>query len=127
MKRITIIENILGLILAIFIVFKILPNKQTCRELNQPVYIILFLVFLVILFGSLNPIVGILMLFYGYIVLVHGKKEDDKRNQTLQEMNQAPDTELEESVIQSSEFSRIKNHFEDQMTRVQPVLEKLIV
>ena len=95
------------------------------RELNNPVYIIVFLVFLVLLFGSLNPIVGILMLFYGYQILVNGKKEDDKRNENLREMNQVPDTELEESVIMGSEFSRIKNQFEDQMTRVMPVLEKI--
>ena len=125
MKRITIIENILGLILAIFIIFKIFPSKPVCRELNSPVYIIVFLVFLVLLFGSLNPIVGVLMLFYGYQILVHGKKEDDKRNENLKEMNQTPDTELEESVIMGSEFSRIKNQFEDQMTRVAPVLEKI--
>ena len=123
MKSITIIENILGLVLAIFILFKILPSKSMSRELNNPAYIIVFLVFLVVLFGSLNPIVGILVLFYGYQILINGKKEDDKRNQNLQELNQAPDTELEESVIQSTEFSRIKNQYEDQMTRVMPILE----
>lgn len=123
-KSITFFENILGLILAVFILFKILPNTNICRQMNQPVYIVLYLVFTVILFVTLNPIVGFLFLIYGYQLIMEGKKEN-KRNENLKQLNPEKDVELEEVVIQNSDFARIKNKDEDQVTRVTPVLEKI--
>ena len=125
-STITIFENILGVILAIFIIFKILPNASVSRELNHPVYVLLFLVFLVILFLTLNPIIGILFLIYGYQLLINGRNDQTyKRNQAIHKMNPERQIELEEVVIQSSNFARIKNKDEEGMTRVQPILEKV--
>jgi len=125
-STITIFENILGVILAIFIIFKILPNASVSRELNHPVYVLLFLVFLVILFLTLNPIIGILFLIYGYQLLISGRSDATyKRNKTLNTMNPERRIELEEVIIQSSNFARIKNKDEEGMTRVQPILEKV--
>jgi hypothetical protein len=123
-KNITLFENMLGVILAVFIVFKILPNMEVCRQMNQPVYIILSLVFTVILFVTLNPIVGFLFLIYIYQVIMHGK-EESKRNEHLKQLNPEKDVELEEVVIQNSSFARIKNKDEDQTSSVKPLLEKI--
>jgi len=122
-------ENILGLILAVFIIFKILPNTSVSRELNNPVYVILFLVFLVVLFLTLNPIVGILFLIYGYQLLMNGRSDPTyKRNEEIRKMNPTQKAlELEEAIIESSNFTRIKNKDEDQETRVKPILEKVKV
>lgn len=127
-KTITIFENILGIILAVFIIFKILPNTSVSRELNHPVYVILFLVFVVILFLTLNPIVGILFLVYGYQLLMNGMSDPTyKRQQEIVKMNPEKNVELEEVIIQNSSFARIKNKDEDQSTRVQPILEKVTI
>jgi predicted membrane protein len=124
----TIFENILGLILAGFIIFKIMPNTRVCVELNQPVYVILYLVFLVILFVTLNPIIGILFLIYGYLLLINGKRDPThKRNEEIQKMNPERSVDLEEVIINNSNFARIKNKNEDQDTLVQPILEKMKV
>jgi predicted membrane protein len=125
-NTITLLENTMGLILAIFIVFQLLPNIEVCRKMNQPVYILLYLVFTVILFVTLNPIVGFLFLVYGYQLISKGKQES-KRNETLKKMNPEKDADLEEIVIQNSDFARIKNQDEDQVTRVKPMLEKIVI
>ena len=121
-----IFENILGVILAVFIIFKILPNTSVSRQMNNPVYVILFLVFLVILFLTLNPIIGVLFLIYGYQLLMNGKSDPTyKRNQEIRKLNPERNLDLEEVIIQSSNFTRIKNKDEDQDTSVQPILEKV--
>lgn len=125
-NTITLLENTMGLILAILIVFQLLPNIDVSRKMNQPVYIVLYLVFTVILFVTLNPIVGFLFLVYGYQLISRGKQES-KRNETLKKMNPVKDADLEEIVIQNSDFARIKNQDEDQVTRVKPVLEKIVI
>ncbi len=125
-NTITLLENIVGLILAIFILFKILPNTTLCRQMNQPVYIVLYLVFTVLLFITLNPVVGFLFLIYGYLLIMKGK-EESKRNEHLQKLNPDKDPDLEEIVIQNSDFARIKNQDEDKETRVKPILEKMTI
>ena len=123
-NAITFFENILGVILAVFIIFKILPNPSICQSMNQPVYIILYLVFTVILFATLNPIVGFLFLIYGYQLLMEGK-HDSKRSKQIQQLNQEKEVGLEEIVIQNSDFARIKRKDEDSTTTVSPILEKI--
>ena len=127
MKGVTIFENIMGILIALLILFQILPSKRISRELNNPMYIIVFLIFLVVVFSILNPVVGILLLIYGYQILIQGKNEEDQRNHQLAELNPLKETELEESVIQNTEFTKIKRQFEDQTTRVVPLLEKLVI
>jgi len=122
-SKITILENILGVVLAGFIVFKVFPERDLCRQMNQPVYVILLLVFTVLLFMSLNPIVGFLFLLYAYQMLQYGR--DTKRNEQLKKLNPEQDPALEEIVIQNSSFARIKNKDEDQDTMVKPILEKI--
>ena len=127
MKVLTIFENIIGILVALMILFQILPSAQTSRELNNPAYIIAFLIFLVAVFSVLNPAIGLLLLIYGYQVLVQGKKHDDDRNKQLAELNPEREVELEERVIQNTDFTRIKNQYQDQATRVSPIIEKLRV
>ena len=58
MKGVTIFENIIGILVALMILFQILPSAQTSRELNNPAYIIAFLIFLVAVFSvrGLQPL-----------------------------------------------------------------------
>ena len=125
MKGITVFENIMGILIALLILFQILPSKQMPRELNNPAYIIAFLIFLVAVFSVLNPVIGLLLLIYGYQILMRGKREEDVRSQNMAELNPERETELEEKVILDNEFTRIKRQYEDQVTRVVPLMEKL--
>lgn len=123
---ITIFENILGVILAVFIIFKVFPSASVCKQLNEPIFIVLALAFIVILFLTLNPIVGVLFLIYFYQLIMHGKTQTQKRTNQMKSMNPEQETQLEEIVIQNSQFARIKNQNEDKETRVAPVLEKFV-
>lgn len=126
-KTIHVFENILGLILALFIIFQVLPSNDVCKKMNEPLYIILGLVFVVLIFLTLNPIIGILFLIYFYQLLLKGKENCSyKRNQALKSINTEKEVELEEVVIHNSNFARIKNKDEDNETRVSPILEKLM-
>ena len=123
---ITIFENILGVILAVFIIFKVFPSVQVCKQLNEPIFIVLALAFIVLLFLTLNPIVGILFLIYFYQLIMCGKTQTQKRTHQMKSMNPEQEIQLEEIVIQNSNFARIKNQNEDKETRVAPVLEKFV-
>jgi len=126
LETIVLFENILGVILAAMIVFQVLPNASVCRKLNEPIYIVLGLIFVALLFMALHPIIGILFLIYFYQVILKGKQDVTyKKEKTLQSMNTEKEVELEEIVIQNSNFARIKNKDEDQESRVMPILEKL--
>ena len=59
-------ENIVGLVLAILIVFDLKVERNIANLINSPVGIVLSLVTLVVLFVFLNPIVGLLFLIYVY-------------------------------------------------------------
>jgi hypothetical protein len=125
-KPITIFENILGVILAIFIIFKWLPSVDVCKQMNNPIFIILALVFIVLLFLTLNPIIGILFLIYFYQIVIKGKDQTQRQMNEMKSMNPEKETQLEEIVIQNSNFARIKNQNEDKETRVTPLLEKFV-
>ena len=60
------LENIIGFILAILIVFDLKVERRIANLVNSPVGIVLSLVVLVCLFVIMNPIVGLLFLIYVY-------------------------------------------------------------
>ena len=62
-------ENLLGLILALFIIFELPIERDLKNILNSPLGMIISLILLVIIFIFMNPIVGLLFLIYLYEVL----------------------------------------------------------
>lgn len=60
------LENIVGLLLAILIVFDLKIERSIANVINSPVGIVLSLVLVIILFIFMNPIVGLLFLIYVY-------------------------------------------------------------
>jgi len=59
-------ENLLGLLLAVLIVFDLKMERNIANVINSPVGIVLSLVLVVVLFIFMNPIVGLLFLIYVY-------------------------------------------------------------
>ena len=119
------IDNLLGLILAILIIFQIRPNSEDSNVLNNPLGIVLSLVFVCILFITLNPVVGLLALIYLYEIMRHstGYVKAGK-NEMMQKLNSPKELQLEEVLIRDSEYTRIKNQNMDRETDVKPVLTK---
>ena len=60
------LENMLGLLLAVLIVFDLKLERNIANVINSPVGIVLSLVLVVVLFIFMNPIIGLLFLIYVY-------------------------------------------------------------
>lgn len=60
------LENMLGLLLAVLIVFDLKIERNIANVINSPIGIVLSLVLVVLLFIFMNPIVGLLFLIYVY-------------------------------------------------------------
>ena len=121
-------ENILGLILALLIIFQILPSVTIANGLNNPVGVIFGLILVVIFFMTMNPIVGFLLLIYLYEIIQTSNNFNKvvypiTRNTELQMMNTKPEVQLEETIIRTME--PIKNENQGNNVSFSPVLEKL--
>ena len=119
------IDNLLGLILAILIIFQIRPNPEDSNVLNTPFGIIGSLVLVTILFITLNPVVGLLALIYLYEIMRNstGYVKAGK-NEIMEKLNSPKELQLEEAIIRDSEFTRIKNQNMDRDTDVNPLISK---
>lgn len=117
------IENFFGVILAICILFQISPDSNFANVLNTSTGIIMSLVLVVILFITMNPIVGFLLLIYIYQILQKATTYyPNNRYELLKKMNSPLDTQLEEQII--SVMAPIKNQYKDAVTSFEPVLTK---
>jgi predicted membrane protein len=91
------LENAIGLLLAILIIFDLKVEENISKLLNTPLGIIFSLLVVILLFIFMNPIVGILFLIYLYDTIkdVPTLIKDTK----MKAMNPIPQTQLEESII----------------------------
>jgi hypothetical protein len=129
------VENILGLILAILIIFQILPSVSVSNTINNPIGVVTGLILVLILFLTMNPIVGFLMLIYLYEIIRRATNntnnnvrsnvisEPSERNKSieLQKMNPSVMKELEEILIE--QMAPIKNYLMGGVCNVKPKLE----
>jgi hypothetical protein len=119
------IDNLLGLILAILIIFQIRPKPQDSNILNSPLGIIGSLVLVTILFLTLNPVVGLLALIYLYEIMRHSTGYvKASKTETMEKLNSPKEVQLEEALIRDSEYTRIKNQNMDRDTEVKPSISK---
>jgi hypothetical protein len=96
------LENGIGLILAILIIFDLKVERELSLLLNTPLGILSSGLVTILLFISLNPIVGILFLIYLYDTIQTSKLSTIIKDAKLGVYNPTPDTELEETVIQNN-------------------------
>ena len=123
-------ENELGLILALLIVFQMLPSLSVANMINNPFGIVISLILVVLLFVLMNPIVGFLFLIYLYEIIQLSNNFNKQiypanRNKDLINMNSSQTTQLEENLIRS--MAPIKNEFQGNNVSYTPVLEKIKV
>jgi hypothetical protein len=115
------IENLFGVLLAMCILFNIIPDSDFANKLNTSTGVILSLVLVVIFFITMNPIVGFLLLIYIYQILQRATTYfPNKTNDILKKLNKPLDTQLEEQVIQT--MAPIKNQYKDSITSFEPAL-----
>jgi predicted membrane protein len=117
------IDNIIGVLLAVLILFDLKIEKQIIDMINTPIGMIFTFIFIIILFICLNPIIGILFLIYLFIMF------KDIMNPTktniLKQMNPPQPMQVEEEVILSN--APIKNQNKGNNVSFQPIVESLVV
>lgn len=97
------LENGIGLLLAILIIFDLKVEQPIADLLNTPLGIIVSLLVFILFLIYMNPIVAILFIIYLYETMKLSSNmmiTTKKRNNDLVKMNQPMDTLLEEKVIQ---------------------------
>ena len=116
------IDNIIGLLLAILIIFDLKIEKPIIELIGTPVGIIFSLVFVVILFICLNPIIGILFLIYLFINIKEIKKISKKN--VLHQLNPPQQLQVEEEIILTK--APIKNQNQGNNVTFLPMVEVLV-
>ena len=94
------LENVIGILLAILIIFDLSLEVPLSNALNTKAGMVSSFIIVIILFSTLNPIIGILFIIYLYqnykmAPPVYQKKKDD----LLQQMNPPPEMQVEEMII----------------------------
>jgi hypothetical protein len=89
--------------------------------MNTPVGLIFSLIFAIILFICLNPIVGILFLIYLFMNINEAKKTT--RTNVLQDLNPPQQLQVEEEVILIN--APIKNQNQGNNVSFKPIVEML--
>ena len=115
------LENIIGLLLAILILFDLKIEQPISKLLNTPVGLTMSLLIVVIMFYMMNPVVGILFVIYLYKSIkfdsVYNTVNKDK---ILKKMNPPKTFEVEEQII--LERAPIKNQNQNNYVSFKPTM-----
>ena len=117
------IENIIGILLAVLIVFNLKIEKPIVNIINTPIGIIFSLIFVVILFICLNPLIGILFLIYLFITIRQTDNYVTNKTNILQSLNPPRETQVEEEVILMK--APIKNQNQGANVSFKPIVESI--
>ena len=113
------LENIIGLLLAILILFELKIEDPISKLLNTQIGLTMSLLIVIIMFYMMNPVVGILFLIYLYKSIkydtVYSSVNKDK---IMKKMNPTKTFEVEEQII--LERAPIKNQNQNNNVSFKP-------
>ena len=105
-------ENIIGLLLAILIIFDLKVEEPICKLINTNMGLLSSVVVVLLLAIFVHPIVGILFLIYLYqCANKSGSYSQENTNTVLQQLNPPTSLQVEEEVIYDK--APIKNQNKD--------------
>ena len=93
------LENVIGLLLAILIIFDLKLEVPLSNALNTTWGIIFSVIIVFILFGTLNPIIGILFIIYLYQNYKPKNYHEKQKDQVLKQLNAPLEMQVEEQII----------------------------
>lgn len=118
------LETLTALLLAILILFDIKIERQIRELINTPIGIISSLLFTIILFISMHPVIGILFIIYLYdtILKLETPMDQNHKNNTLKLLNRdLNEVQVEEEIINKN--APIINKNRDNNVSYKPFLE----
>ena len=119
------LETLIALLLAVLILFDIKIEKPIRDLINTPIGIISSLLFTILLFIFLHPVIGLLFIIYLYETIIKTKTTNgqNKKNDTLNLLNHdLQETQVEEEVIDKK--APIINKNKNNNVSYKPYLEK---
>jgi predicted membrane protein len=113
------LENVIGVLLAILILFDLKIENSICKLLNTPMGIVSSAIIVVILFVMLHPVIGILFLIYIYQCMKYPTTYNEvSKQKLLKKLNPVYEQQVEESVI--LEKAPIKNQNKNNNVEFSP-------
>ena len=115
------LENVVGVLLAVLIIFDLKIEQPICKLITTPVGIISSVIIAVLLFGIMHPVIGILFLIYLYQCVKKNSSDGERKKQNvLQRLNEPSNTQVEEGII--LERAPIKNQNQNNNVTFSPKL-----
>lgn len=122
-SRVITLENIIGVLLAILILFDLKIEEPITKLLNTKVGIAMSLLLVLIMFYMLNPVVGILFLIYLYKTINYDSVYNTvNKDKIMKKMNPPKTFEVEEQII--LERAPIKNQNQNSNVSFKPVIDE---
>ncbi len=113
------LENVIGVLLAILIVFDLKIEESICKVLNTPLGMISSGIIVIILFVMLHPVIGILFIIYLYQCMQTNRMHsEESKSKILQKLNPVYEKQVEEQVI--LEKAPIKNQNQNNNVEFSP-------
>jgi predicted membrane protein len=102
--KILTLENVIGLLLAILIIFDLKVEEPICKLINTNMGKILSIIVAILLFVVVHPIVGILFIIYVYqcfMSVIPNTQNENNKAVLLDKLNPPNELQVEEEVIQT--------------------------
>jgi hypothetical protein len=93
------LENAIGVLLAILIIFDLSLEAPLSVALNTTIGMASSFIILIILFAKLNPIIGVLFIIYLYQNYQGKPVEQKKKDEILKRLNPPKEMQVEELII----------------------------
>ncbi len=114
------LENVVGVLLAVLIIFDLKIEEPICKLINTPVGITSSIIIAILLFVIMHPVIGILFLIYLYLCVKKNNYSETTKQHILQQLNEPSNTQVEESII--LEKAPIKNQNKNNNVSFSPYL-----
>jgi len=113
------LENIIGILLAILILFDLKIEASICKLLNTTMGMVSSGVIVILLFVMLHPVIGILFIIYLYQCMQNNTLYNEvSKNKILKKLNPVYEQQVEEQVI--LERAPIKNQNKNNTVEFTP-------
>jgi hypothetical protein len=116
------IDNIIGVLIAVLIIFDLQIEKPIINTIKTPIGMICTVIFAIILFVCLNPIIGILFLIY--LFMNFKDSINPTKNTILTQLNPPKEVQVEEEIIFMN--APIKNQNKGNNVSFQPTIETFV-
>ena len=116
------IDNIIGVLLAVLIIFDLQIEKPIINTIKTPIGMIFTVIFAIILFVCLNPIIGILFLIY--LFMNFKDSVNPTKNTILSQLNPPKEVQVEEEIIFMN--APIKNQNKGNNVSFHPIVDTFV-